>query len=39
VLAQAIGIDVDVFEDLEPAEAWLNEGEGPWTTDEMLLPR
>jgi hypothetical protein len=39
VLAQAIGIDVDVFEELEPAEAWLNEGEGPWTTDEMLLPR
>jgi hypothetical protein len=39
VLAQAIGIDVDVFEELEPAEAWLNEGEDPWTTDEMLLPR
>ena len=39
VLAQAVGIEVDVFEELEPAEAWLNEGEGPWTTDEMLLPR
>jgi hypothetical protein len=39
VLAQAIGIDVDVFEELEAAEAWLNEGDGPWTTDEMLLPR
>ena len=39
VLAQAIAIDVDVFEELEPAEAWLSEGEGPWTTDEMLLPR
>jgi hypothetical protein len=39
VLAQAIGIEVDVFEELEPAEAWLDEGNGPWTTDEMLLPR
>ena len=39
VLAQAIGIDVDVFEDLEEAEAWLDRNDGPWTTDEMLLPR
>jgi hypothetical protein len=39
VLAQAIGIEVEVFEELEPAEAWLSEGERPWTTDEMLLPR
>lgn len=39
VLAQAIGIDVDVFEERSAAEAWLNEGEPPWTTDEMLLPR
>ena len=39
VLAQAIGIDVDVFEELAPAEAWLDKHDGPWTTDEMLLPR
>jgi hypothetical protein len=39
VLAQAIGIDVDVFEELPEAEAWLDENGGPWTTDEMLLPR
>lgn len=39
VLAQAIGIDVDVFEELASAEAWLDEHDGPWTTDEMLLPR
>ena len=39
VLAQAIGIDVDVFEELPAAEAWLAENDGPWTTDEMLLPR
>jgi stage II sporulation SpoAA-like protein len=39
VLAQAIGIDVDVFEELSEAEAWLDENGGPWTTDEMLLPR
>jgi hypothetical protein len=39
VLARAIGIDVDVFEEVDPAEAWLNENDGPWTTDEMLLPR
>ena len=39
ILARAIGIDVDVFEDLPEAEAWLNENDGPWTTDEMLLPR
>ena len=39
ILARAIGIDVDVFEELPKAEAWLNENDGPWTTDEMLLPR
>lgn len=39
VLAQAIGIDVDVFEEPEAAEAWLDENGGPWMTDEMLLPR
>lgn len=39
VLAQAIGIDVDVFEEVAPAEAWLAENDGPWTTDEMMLPR
>lgn len=39
VLARAIGIDVDVFEELPAAEAWLAENGGPWTTDEMLLPR
>jgi hypothetical protein len=39
VLAQAIGIDVEVFEELPPAEAWLAETDGPWTTDEMMLPR
>ena len=38
-LARAIGIDVDVFEELPEAEAWLSENDGPWTTDEMLLPR
>ncbi len=39
ILARAIGIDVDVFEELPEAEAWLNENGGPLTTDEMLLPR
>ena len=39
VIAQALRIDVDVFDELEKAESWLNEGERPWTTDEMLLPR
>ena len=39
ILARAIGIDVDVFEELPAAEAWLDENDGPWTTHEMLLPR
>lgn len=39
VLAQAMGIDVDVFEELSAAEAWLARNDGPWTTDEMMLPR
>jgi hypothetical protein len=38
-LAQAIGIDVDVFEDRAKAEDWLDENREPWTTDEMPLPR
>jgi hypothetical protein len=39
VLAQAIGIDVDVFRELSEAEAWLAEDNGISGTDEMLLPR
>lgn len=39
VLAQAIGIDVDVFKELPEAEAWLAEDNGISRTDEMLLPR
>lgn len=39
VLAQAIGIDVNVFEELDGAEAWLDRGYRPWTTDEMPLPQ
>lgn len=39
VLAQAIGIDVDVFRQLPEAEAWLAEDNGVSGTDEMLLPR
>lgn len=39
VLAQAIGIDVDVFRELPEAEAWLAENNDISGTDEMLLPR
>lgn len=39
VLAQAIGIDVDVFRELPEAEAWLAENNDSSGTDEMLLPR
>jgi hypothetical protein len=39
VLAQAIGIDVDVFRTRPEAEAWLAEDNGTPRTDEMLLPR
>jgi hypothetical protein len=39
VLAQAIGIDVDVFRELPDAEAWLAEDNGISGTDEMMLPR
>ena len=39
VLAQAIGIDVDVFRELSEAEAWLAEDTGITGTDEMMLPR
>src|SRR5687767_1956268 len=39
VLAQAIGIDVDVFRELPEAEAWLAEDSDISGTDEMLLPR
>jgi hypothetical protein len=39
VLAQAIGIDVDVFRELTEAEAWLAENNDISGTDEMLLPR
>lgn len=39
VLAQAIGIDVDVFRELPEAEAWLAENNDSSETDEMLLPR
>jgi hypothetical protein len=39
VLAQAVGIDVDVFKELPEAEAWLAEDNDIPRTDEMLLPR
>lgn len=39
VLAQAIGIDVDVFRELPEAEAWLAENNDISGMDEMLLPR
>ena len=39
VLARAVGIDVDVFMELPPAEAWLDEDSDYTDTDEMLLPR
>ena len=39
VLAQAIGVEVDVFTKTSEAEAWLAEDNGMSRTDEMLLPR
>lgn len=39
VLARAIGINVDVFMELPPAEAWLSEDNDFPDTDEMPLPR
>ncbi|HYU54426.1 MAG TPA: hypothetical protein VEK37_15845 [Gemmatimonadaceae bacterium] len=39
VLARALGIDVDVFWELEEAEAYLEEANGEPNTDERPLPR
>ncbi|MFL5529994.1 MAG: STAS/SEC14 domain-containing protein [Gemmatimonadaceae bacterium] len=39
VLARAIGIDVDVFQDLAAAETWLAEENGESSTGEKHLPR
>jgi hypothetical protein len=39
VLARAIGIDVDLFTELDEAEAWLKEDEDISRSDEMMLPR
>jgi hypothetical protein len=39
VLARAIGIDVDIFTELAPAEEWLKEEEDISRSDEMMLPR
>jgi hypothetical protein len=38
VLAQAIGIDVDVFTELSDAEAWVEEANGTPDADEKTLP-
>jgi hypothetical protein len=38
VLARALGIDVDVFWELEEAEAYLEEANGESHTDEQPLP-
>ena len=38
VLARALGIDVDVFWELEEAEAYLEEADGEPHTDETPLP-
>jgi hypothetical protein len=38
VLAQAIGIDVDVFTELSDAEAWVVEANGTLDADEKPLP-
>jgi hypothetical protein len=38
VLAQAIGIDVDVFTELSDAEAWVEEANGTLDADEKTLP-
>ncbi len=39
VLARALGIEVDVFWELEEAEAYLEESNGDSHTDERPLPR
>src|SRR2546430_16871738 len=39
VLARALGIDVDVFWELEEAKAFLEESNGDSHTDERPLPR
>ncbi|MFL5549200.1 MAG: STAS/SEC14 domain-containing protein [Gemmatimonadaceae bacterium] len=39
VLARALGIDVDVFLDLDAAEAWLTDGTDAADSDEKRLPR
>ena len=39
VLARAIGIDVDVFNELAAAEAWLKEDDDLSRSGEMMLPR
>jgi hypothetical protein len=39
VLARAVGIDVEVFIDFPSAEAWLDDGPGPFDTGETPLPR
>jgi hypothetical protein len=39
VLARAIGIDVDVFRELDEAEEWLSEDNDITRSGEMLLPR
>jgi hypothetical protein len=39
VLARALGIEVDVFWELEEAEAYLEEANGDSHTDERPLPR
>lgn len=39
VLARAIGIEVEVFTELRAAEAWLDDGGGPYDTGETSLPR
>lgn len=39
ILARAVGVDVDVFWELEAAEAWLGLGADTGTTSESPLPR
>ena len=39
VLARALSIEVEVFTDLRSAEAWLDNGGGPYDTGETPLPR
>ena len=38
VLARALGIEVEVFTELRSAEAWLDNGPGPFDTGETPLP-